>query len=102
VPGTDGRAGMAALVVDERFEIEEFRRVATSSLPGYARPVFLRLLTTLVATGTFKPKKQDFINQGFDPELVGAYLYFDDVRVGRYVRIDADLHAQLTSGAIRL
>ena len=102
VPGADGRAGMAALVVDERFEIEEFRRVAATSLPSYARPVFLRLLTTLAATGTFKPKKQDLIKQGFDPGLVGAYLYFDDVRVGGYVRIDADLHAQLTSGAIRL
>ncbi len=102
VPGADGRAGMAALVVDERFEIEEFRRVATTSLPSYARPVFLRLLTTLEATGTFKPKKQDLIKQGFDPGLVGEFLYFDDVRVGRYVRIDADLYAQLTSAAARL
>jgi fatty-acyl-CoA synthase len=102
VPGTDGRAGMAALVVDERFEIEEFRRVATSSLPGYARPVFLRLLTTLAATGTFKPKKQDLLSEGLDPARISDRLYFDDVRVGRYVPIDGALYGELISGTMRL
>jgi fatty-acyl-CoA synthase len=101
VPGADGRAGMAALVVDNRFKIEELRRIATMSLPSYARPVFLRLLTSLAATGTFKPKKQDLIGDGFDPQRVAEHLYFDDARVGRYVPIDDSLHAQLAAAAIR-
>jgi fatty-acyl-CoA synthase len=102
VPGADGRAGMAALVVDARFDLDEFRRQASKSLPSYARPVFLRLLSSLEATGTFKPKKQDLIRQGFNPELIKEQLYFDDVSAGRYVPIDADLYARLTSAAVRL
>ncbi len=102
VPGTDGRAGMAALVVDARFDLEEFRRIASRSLPSYARPVFLRLLGSLEATGTFKPKKQDLISEGFDPQRIADRLYCHDPRMGRYVPIDAILHAELTSAAIRL
>ncbi len=102
VPGADGRAGMAALVVDAHFDLDEFRRQASKRLPSYARPVFLRLLTSLEATGTFKPKKQDLIRQGFNPELIKEQLYFDDVSAGRYVPIDADLYARLTSAAVRL
>ena len=102
VPGADGSAGMAALVVDARFDLDEFRRQASKSLPSYARPVFLRLLSSLEATGTFKPKKQDLIRQGFNPELIKEHLYFDDLRADRYVPIDPTLYARLTSAAIRL
>jgi len=102
VPGADGRAGMAALVVDAHFDLDEFRRQASKRLPSYARPVFLRLLTSLEATGTFKPKKQDLIRQGFNPELIKEHLYFDDLRADRYVPIDTTLYARLTSAAIRL
>jgi fatty-acyl-CoA synthase len=102
VPGADGRAGMAALVVDAHFDLDEFRRQASKRLPSYARPVFLRLLTSLEATGTFKPKKQDLIRQGFNPELIKEQLYFDDLRADRYVPIDTTLYARLTSAAIRL
>jgi fatty-acyl-CoA synthase len=102
VPGMDGRAGMAALVVAESFDLPEFRRVAALALPGYARPVFLRLLNQLEATGTFKPKKQELLNQGFDPALCGDRLYVDDAREGRYVAIDSALYTRLTSSSLRL
>src|SRR6202035_747198 len=43
VPGTDGRAGAAALVVDAEFDVATFRRDIALRLPAYARPLFLRL-----------------------------------------------------------
>src|SRR3984885_6920656 len=67
VPGTDGRAGMAALVVTGEFNIEAFRAAVAARLPAYARPVFLRLLPALEATGTFKPRKQELVAAGLDP-----------------------------------
>jgi fatty-acyl-CoA synthase len=44
VPDTDGRAGMAALVVGGEFDLTVFRAEVAARLPSYARPVFLRLL----------------------------------------------------------
>jgi fatty-acyl-CoA synthase len=102
VPGTDGRAGMAALVVDATFDLGTLRAHAVERLPSYARPVFLRLLVSLEATGTFKPRKQDLLRQGFDPAGIADRLYFDDARCGAYVPLDAVLHAEISKGRIRL
>jgi fatty-acyl-CoA synthase len=102
VPNADGRAGMAALVVDSQFDLTSFHAAATARLPPYARPLFLRLLPALEATGTFKPRKQELERAGFDPGRMSDALYFDDPRVGGYVALDAPLHAAIVSGAVRL
>ncbi|HEX3914739.1 MAG TPA: long-chain-acyl-CoA synthetase [Steroidobacteraceae bacterium] len=102
VPGTDGRAGMAALVVDSGFDLAAFRTDVASRLPPYARPVFLRLLTALEATGTFKPRKQELAQAGFDPGRTGDPLYFDDPRSQRYVPLDARQYAAIADGRLRI
>jgi len=103
VPGADGRAGTAALVVDSAiFDLAAFRADVAQRLPGYARPVFLRLLTALEATGTFKPRKQDLVRAGFDPALIKDPLYFDDPRTKAYVPLDAALYAAISNGEVRI
>jgi len=102
VPRADGRAGMAALVVNADFDLAAFRAEVAARLPPYARPVFLRLLTTLEATGTFKPRKQELMQAGFDPSRVTDSLYFDDARSQRYVPVDAALFAAISDGTIRI
>ena len=48
-------------------EIEHFAVAdAALRLPSYARPAFVRLLSMLEATATFKPKKQALVREGFD------------------------------------
>ena len=102
VPGADGRAGTAALMVDSRFDLAQFRADVALRLPAYARPVFLRLLRTIESTGTFKPRKQDLVNAGFDPARIEDPLYFDDPRTQAYVPLDAALFAAISSGAVRI
>jgi fatty-acyl-CoA synthase len=102
VPGTDGRAGMAALVVDSLFDLAAFRAEVAKRLPRYAHPVFLRLLRALEITGTFKPRKQDLVRAGFDPARIDDPLYFDDQRTRAFVPLDATLYAALIAGAVRL
>ena len=65
VPGSDGRAGMAAMVVNERFEWNAFAELVDRRLPEYARPVFIRLCPMLSYTGTFKLIKADLIREGY-------------------------------------
>ena len=102
VPGADGRAGTAALVVNSDFDLAAFRAEVALRLPPYARPVFLRILSTLEATGTFKPRKQDLVQAGFDPHQIKDPLYFDDARSQRYIALDAKLYAAILSGAVRV
>jgi fatty-acyl-CoA synthase len=102
VPGTDGRAGTAALIVNEEFDLAEFHTEVARRLPSYARPVFLRLLSSIEATGTFKPRKQDLVRDGFDPALIKDPLFFDDARSQRYVPLDAALFAAIAAGRVRV
>ncbi len=93
---------MAALVVEPDFDLAAFRSEAGRRLPAYARPVFLRLIEALEATGTFKPRKQELMQAGFDPARVKDRLYFDDARSQAYVPLDASLHAAIVAGAVRI
>ncbi len=102
VPGADGRAGMAALLVGEGFDLATLAADIDLRLPVYARPLFLRLLPRLESTGTFKPVKQELQRAGFDPERVPDPLYLHDRAAAAFVPLDANLYAAIQSGAIRL
>lgn len=102
IPGADGRAGMAALVTKSGFELDGFHRFVQDHLPGFARPVFIRLCGTLAVTGTFKHQKQALVKQGFDPRETDDAVYVVDAAAARYVRIDTVQHAAIASGALRL
>ncbi len=67
VPGTEGAAGMAALVVDGALDLPEFRKYLARVLPAYARPLFLRIQDRIAVTATFKHQKTELEREGFDP-----------------------------------
>jgi solute carrier family 27 fatty acid transporter 1/4 len=99
VPGVEGKAGMAAIVdVEGKIDLANLTAGILENLPGYARPVFIRLLSELPMTGTFKPKKRDLQLEGYDITKVKDPVYvlrsdgnyhrltekdYDDIRVGR-------------------
>jgi fatty-acyl-CoA synthase len=100
-PGYEGRAGMAALVVDNiaQFDLDGLRAHVEASLPAYARPLFLRFRNELEATGTFKPKKSALVAEGFDPAQTDEPIFFDDRPAKAYRRMDAALYEAIVGGA---
>ncbi len=101
VPHQDGRAGMAALVVDDRFDLEVLRQRIEVALPPYAQPLFLRLTANLAKTGTFKPRKLDLVAEGFDPAVVTDPLFLHQRLVG-YSPLSAVLRREILDGSVRL
>ena len=102
VSGADGRAGMAALVVDRGFDFGIFSEHVSYRLPRYAVPAFVRLCRTLDATDTFKQNKQRLIREGFDPSVVDDPLFLRDPATGDYRPIDRAVYARIVEGEIRL
>ena len=101
VPGTEGRAGMAAVVVAAQFELAALRR-HLQALPAYARPLFIRIVPSIELTGTFRLKKSELARQGYDPARFGDPVYFDDRALEAYVRVDAALYERIGAGSLRL
>ena len=102
VPGTDGRAGMAALVITSGFDIAKLAAALSQSLPSYARPVFVRLLPEIETTGTFKQRKGDLVKAGFDPRQVRDPIFWFDPATARYEPLSDDVYAAIVSGQIKL
>jgi fatty-acyl-CoA synthase len=102
VPGTDGRAGMASLVVDSDFDLRALHATLARELASYARPLFIRLQREMQVTGTFKHRKVDLVEDGFDPKLVPDLLYFDDPEEGGFVPLDGSIYERVISGQVRI
>ena len=101
VPHHDGRAGMAAIVVDDPFDLAGLRHRLEAALPAYAQPLFLRLTPALATTGTFKPRKVDLITQGFEPDAGADRLFFHDREAG-FIPLTPTLHDRIVAGELRL
>ena len=57
IPGKDGRACMAAMVMDDSLDLAGLLAHARKELPSYAVPLFIRKLPEIEITGTFKHRK---------------------------------------------
>jgi len=101
VPGADGRAGMAALVVDGDFNLEDLPS-RLKSLPHYARPIFLRLSPRIEVTGTFKQRKVELVREGADPSAIADPLYYLDHDSGKYERLTPERYLEIIEGRVKL
>jgi fatty-acyl-CoA synthase len=101
VPGSEGAAGMAAMVLDGALDLPEFSTHLARRLPPYARPLFLRVLKEMPVTATFKHQKNDLKREGYDP-ATGDALYFDDSKRKAFVPLTPALYRRIQSGKIRL
>jgi fatty-acyl-CoA synthase len=102
VPGREGRAGMAALVAPDDFNLAALRDHLAARLPDYAQPVFLRIRREIEVTTTFKQKKVDLVKQGFDPAQTSDPIYFNDPSAKAFVRLDPALYERICGGQVRL
>jgi fatty-acyl-CoA synthase len=104
VPGSDGRAGMAALALDDpaRFAGDALYAHALATLPPYAAPVFVRLQDDADVTGTFKLRKVDLQREGWDPARIAEPLFVRDDGARAYVPLTPERHAAIHAGERRL
>jgi fatty-acyl-CoA synthase len=102
VPGTEGRAGMAAIIPRTVLDLALLWRHISLRLPAYAQPVFLRVTGSIPKTATLRPQKQSFARDGFEPGATRDPVYLNDRALQTFVPIDPALHARILAGQIRL
>ncbi|MEL7546604.1 MAG: long-chain-acyl-CoA synthetase [Pseudomonadota bacterium] len=102
VPNADGRAGMASITVQGWLDYEALAQHLLNNLPPYAVPIFIRENKEADTTGTFKFRKVDAVQQGFDPARIGDPLWVLDAKLGVYKPLTSELHSEIVSGVFRL
>lgn len=74
IPGTDGKAGMAALTLADGATLDGHgvAQRLYERLPSYAVPLFIRVVDHLEQTSTFKSRKVELRNAGYSAEAGGS------------------------------
>ncbi len=104
IPGEDGRAGMAAVVLatGATFDPASFYAHADRHLPRYAMPAFVRLVGEVEVTGTLKQRKQRFVTEALALDAAAEPVLVRDDGARRYVPFTASLREDLRQGRLRL
>ena len=109
VPGYDGRAGAASIVMADGVTVATFDFAALAAharamLPSYAVPLFLRVTPALEYTGTMKIQKGKLKKEGVDPEKVTGKdrLYWLPPGSERYVPFGKDEWQGVVEKRLRL
>jgi len=94
---------MAAILDPDRsLDLVSLAQGLAKVLPPYARPLFIRTVSAIDLTGTYKLRKVDYQKEGFDLTKVKDDIYFMEPRSQSYVRWTEELHQNLLSGQLRL
>ncbi|MEO1659388.1 MAG: long-chain-acyl-CoA synthetase [Pseudomonadota bacterium] len=101
VPGTDGRAGMAAITTKGDIDFDGLYDWFAEHLPKYAIPLFLRIQAEAETTGTFKYRKVELVKEGFDPNAVSEPLWYFEPDSGKYEPLTPDAYETILSGAVK-
>lgn len=119
VPNTDGRAGCAAVHLDEKTfpkthggepDFDRLLEYLKQNLPRYAVPVFLRVVKASTHMHNHKQNKVPLRKEGVDPKLVGtevpegkedSFLWLKP-GADRYVAFDSKDWVDLQSSQARL
>lgn len=100
VPGNEGRAGMAAVIVRPEctFDGKKLFDLVVRELPSYARPLFIRLQESIETTSTFKHQKFGLVESGFNPSTISDPLYFLDYTEKSYIPLTSSIYASISNG----
>ncbi|XP_018579796.1 long-chain fatty acid transport protein 4 [Anoplophora glabripennis] len=103
IRGQEGRAGMAAVFdPEEAVDLNKLVGGVKKTLPSYARPIFVRILSKIDLTGTYKLKKNDLQKEGFDPSKVSDNVYYLESSTGTYEKVTPEIYGKINDGSIRV
>lgn len=108
LPHHDGRAGCAQVILSEPVSESLMKSLAdhVRQLPGFARPIFLRVSKGGPVTGTMKQQKHMLRREGVDIEKVRNGEVAEDVlywlRSEKYVPFMESDWSQLQGGKVKL
>ena len=102
IPGQEGKAGMAAIDSTEPINIHDLGQKLIQDLPGYARPLFIRLVSHLEHTGTFKAIKSTLIQEGFNVNKLTDKIYYFDQNSQSYLDLTPNVYENILNCKARI
>lgn len=101
IPGCNGRAGMAKIILKENktLDLDNLYRLLSNELPTYAVPIFVRIARDADITSTFKHQKSALKKENFDINIIKDEVYV--LKNKQYILLDRNFHEEISKGDIR-
>lgn len=84
IPGQEGKAGMIAIITESDIDLASLEEDIKKDLPQYARPVFIRLTSSIEHTGSLKAVKKQLILDNFNINIFSDKTFYYDVKGQTY------------------
>ncbi|MEO1101627.1 MAG: hypothetical protein AAFW65_07250, partial [Pseudomonadota bacterium] len=81
--------------------LDEFHLAVFERLPSYALPLFIRVQQEAETTGTFKYRKVELVEDGFDPDKVDDPIWFAHPDKKAYAPLSRDEYETVVSGGYK-
>ena len=104
IPGCEGRAGMASILASvkvEKFDFNNFLSTLKENLPKYAIPIFVRFLSELNTTSTYKIQKFDMKKIGFNIKKTNNPIYVYLPGTHKYTLLTERIYENILNGKYR-
>jgi acyl-CoA synthetase (AMP-forming)/AMP-acid ligase II len=106
LPNHDGRAGCAAMLLKtsrpDQATFDSIAQYTSKNLPRYAAPIFLRIVTEIMATGNNKQQKHVLRLDGVDPAKAGKTDRLYWLSGGTYVPFGEKQWDEIKAGRVKL
>jgi acyl-CoA synthetase (AMP-forming)/AMP-acid ligase II len=104
VPGAEGRCGAARVIIRDGDDLDHdgFATHLRDELPKYAVPRFVRIGGEAEMTETFKHRKGDLKDEGFDVEQIDDTVLLLAPAESTFKTLTPELREQILAGDIRL
>ncbi len=104
IPGYEGRVGMTSIlatVKHEKFDFNNFVKTLQDNLPKYAIPIFIRFLSQLNTTSTYKIQKYDMKKIGFNIKKTNNHIYVNLPRSTKYTLLTEMIYENILNRKYR-
>jgi citronellyl-CoA synthetase len=94
-------ASILATVKHDKFDFNNFGKALQDNLPNYALPIFLRFLSELNTTSTYKIQKYDMKKIGFNIKKTNNPIYVYLPGSSKYTLLTEDIFENILEGKYR-
>ena len=101
IPGTEGKASMASIISTSEhkiFKFNELLQTLNNNLPKYAIPLFIRFLSDLSTTSTYKIQKRKLKNEGYDIAKLKDPIYVLLPKNSEYKLMTKEIYNNIRNG----
>jgi len=86
----------------EKIDFDGLIKYLKQSLPVYAVPLFLRFVSEMPRTSTFKHMKVQLRDEGFNPSTIHQPMWFLDLNSMKYVPLTTEIYQQVIDGTAKV